>query len=72
MFVIGGRALFELALPVAERMYWTHVAARVEGDVYFPAVDWSQWELIAEEPHAADDANDYAFALREYVRRDAR
>ena len=29
VFVIGGRQLFELALPVAERMYWTHVAASV-------------------------------------------
>jgi dihydrofolate reductase len=69
VFVIGGRQLFELALPVADRLYWTVVGASVDGDVFFPAIDWSQWQLIAEEPHPADERNEYPFSLRIYDRR---
>jgi dihydrofolate reductase len=67
-FVIGGRDVFRLALPVAQYMYWTHVDADVEGDVHFPAVHWNDWDLVADEPHAADAQNEYPFSLRIYQR----
>src|SRR5437868_2362626 len=45
--VIGGRALFELALPQARRLYLTEVEAEVEGDVLFPPFDESQWTEVS-------------------------
>jgi dihydrofolate reductase len=68
-FVIGGHQIFQLALPCADRIYWTHVAADVDGDVFFPTMDWNEWVLLADEPHAADAQNDYPFSLRIYQRR---
>ncbi|MGA2952409.1 MAG: dihydrofolate reductase, partial [Caulobacteraceae bacterium] len=41
--VIGGAALFALALPRARRIYLTEVDAAPEGDVHFPAFDESAW-----------------------------
>lgn len=58
--VIGGRALFELALPKAQRMYLTEVQVELEGDVFFPAFDEAQWVEVSAELHPADDNNEYA------------
>ena len=67
--VIGGRALFELALPKAKRLYLTEVAAEVYGDVAFPAFDESAWTQVRREEHAAGDGDDHAFVFRVLERR---
>lgn len=67
--VIGGRALFELALPKAKRLYLTDVAARVEGDVHFPEFDESAWTQVRREEHPAGEGDDHAFVFRLLERR---
>ena len=49
VFVIGGSQIYQLALPLAQRLYVTRVHADIEGDVHFPQIDWTQWELIEDE-----------------------
>jgi len=68
-FVIGGAAIFTEALPLATELYLTRVHADVDGDVFFPAFDASEWELVEEERHAADEKNDYAMTFQVYRRR---
>ncbi|WP_297509736.1 dihydrofolate reductase [uncultured Caulobacter sp.] len=67
--VIGGRALFELALPKAKRLYLTEVAAEVEGDVRFPDFDESAWTEVRREAHPAGEGDDHAFVFRVLERR---
>jgi dihydrofolate reductase len=67
--VIGGAALFALALPKAKRMYLTEVDAEVEGDVRFPDFDEAAWREVRREAHAADEKNQYAFTIRQLERR---
>jgi dihydrofolate reductase len=62
--VIGGLALFELALPRARRIYLTEVAASPEGDVFFPPFDEAAWTEVRREAHAAGDDDDHAFVFR--------
>lgn len=47
--IIGGAEIFRLALPIADRMYYTHVHTVMEGDTYFPPVEWHQWKPVYEE-----------------------
>ena len=68
-FVIGGCQVFRAAIPLAECIYLTRVSADVPGDVYFPAVDWSEWSLTASEAHAADSRNEYATHFETWRRR---
>ncbi|MEM8679028.1 MAG: dihydrofolate reductase [Planctomycetota bacterium] len=68
-FVIGGASLYALALPLANRLYLTRVAAQVEGDVTFPEVDWTRWALLSTESFAADARNDFPSRLEIYARR---
>ena len=67
--VIGGRALFEMALPKAKRLYITEVAAQVEGDVIFPEFDEAAWTEIRREEHPASEGDDHAFIFRVLERR---
>jgi dihydrofolate reductase len=67
--VIGGRAIFELALPRAKRLYLTEVQAEVEGDVHFPEFDESAWTEVSREDHPAGPDDDHAFVFRVLERR---
>jgi len=69
-FVIGGSQIYELALPSVDRLLITRVNAEVEGDVFFPDVDWSQWKLVDEEKHEANERNNFACSFQEYRRAD--
>lgn len=62
--VIGGRALFEMALPKAKRLYLTEVDASPEGDVTFPAFDESAWTEVRREAYPAGEGDDHAFVFR--------
>ncbi len=45
--VIGGASIYTLALPLCTRIYLTEVDQQVEGDTFFPEVDWSEWRETA-------------------------
>ena len=62
--VIGGTALFALAMPKAKRLYLTEVEAEVEGDATFPAFDETKWTQVRCETHPPTEGDDYAFTFR--------
>lgn len=62
--VIGGEALFALALPKARRLYLTEVDVEVEGDTRFPDFDESEWREVRREAYPAGEGDDHAFVLR--------
>jgi dihydrofolate reductase len=62
--VIGGAAVFAEALPKAKRLYLTEVDAEVEGDIFMPAIDETQWREVRREAHPAGPDDDYPFVFR--------
>jgi dihydrofolate reductase len=62
--VIGGVALFEMALPKAKRLYLTEVQAEVDGDAHFPDFDESQWREVRREEYPAGENDDYPCIFR--------
>ncbi|HUG46156.1 MAG TPA: dihydrofolate reductase, partial [Sphingomicrobium sp.] len=52
--VIGGAAIFELFLPIAERVELTEVLAQVEGDVFIAdprdGAEWRETEISSHPP----------------------
>ncbi|MFY0640787.1 MAG: type 3 dihydrofolate reductase [Bermanella sp.] len=67
IMVIGGATIYELTLPLADRLYLTHVHANVEGDAYFPEVDFSSWHEVERADYSASETNpyDYSFVVYE-------
>ena len=46
VYVVGGAAVFAETLPVADVLLVSWVDGAVEGDTWFPLVDWSQWREV--------------------------
>ena len=67
-WVIGGGAIYAALLPHCERLLVTHVEARVEGDTWFPYIDWDQWVEVSREQHPVDEKNTIASAVATYER----
>ena len=67
-FIIGGEAIYALALPLADCLYLTRVHAEVAGQVHFPSFDRSQWRLVHSEFHAADERHAHSFSYEDWVR----
>jgi dihydrofolate reductase len=55
IMIIGGAEIYALALPRATRAYLTQVHAEPKGDVFFPELDLSQWQLVRQKKCYADD-----------------
>ena len=68
VWIAGGARIYEESLPYAHRLVCTVVETEVEGDVYFPEYDESEWSLTREVCHAADEDNVHDFVIRWYDR----
>ena len=66
VMVIGGATIYELTLPIADRLYLTHVHAKVEGDAYFPEVDFSNWHEVERADYSASETNPYDYSFVVY------
>lgn len=56
-FVAGGAEIYALALPHADRIYWTEVHSEVEGDVLFPPFRAEQWRELERISGTVDERN---------------
>lgn len=69
LMVIGGGEIYALALPLASRLYLTHVdCVAPDADTFFPTFDRSQWRVVAREARAADDKHEFALEFVDYIR----
>lgn len=68
LFVIGGADVYRLFLPIADRMYLTHVHATPDGDVLFPQVEWPKWRSVSWEQGFVDADNDHECSYEIYMR----
>ncbi len=65
-FVIGGGEVYARAVALADRVYATEVAARVDGDAFFPELAGGEWHCV--ERGETIEENDHAFSFCTYAR----
>lgn len=64
IFVIGGQQIYELAMPIADRIYLTRVHAHIgAGHAHFPAIPFDEWKETSREDHPADDKHPFPFSF---------
>ena len=69
-FVIGGGMVYRQMMPLADKLYITHIHHSWEdADTFFPEIKESEWKLLNAEKHYADEKNPYDFTFAEYGRR---
>ncbi|APX07401.1 diacylglycerol kinase [Vibrio campbellii] len=58
VMIIGGGAIYAACLPVANKLYVTHIETEIEGDTQFP--DWgNEFKETYSEEYQADEKNAY-------------
>ena len=71
LVAIGGAEIYRLLLPLARRIYLTHVQADVPGDITFPEFDSTQWADIDCSSQPADEEHAYPLTFVTLERRNA-
>lgn len=61
--VIGGAQIYAQALALVDCMYITRVHAELEGDAWFPEVDWQCWSRSSSERQEPDEKNPFAYSF---------
>lgn len=61
--IIGGAQLFKEALPRAEKFYLTRIHHTFDADVFLPAINMDDWNILSQEAHQADEKNAYAYTF---------
>ncbi|MGD8173115.1 type 3 dihydrofolate reductase [Vibrio sp. TRT 21S02] len=58
LMIIGGGAIYQACLPMANKLYLTHINANLDGDTQFP--QWgTDFKESYSETYSADDKNAY-------------
>ncbi|MCJ2136527.1 dihydrofolate reductase [Methylobacterium sp. J-026] len=68
LMVVGGAEIYAIALPRADRLHLTEVAADPEGDVRFPDFDRARFRETFREQHPAGPRDAHAFAFVDWKR----
>jgi dihydrofolate reductase len=66
---IGGAELYQQLLPHSNRLYLTWVYAQLNGDSYFPELDFTHWQETIREDYAPDEKNIYPYSFTQWERR---
>jgi dihydrofolate reductase len=64
VMIIGGAELYRAALDQADRIYWTAIEARPDGDTVFPALEASQWREVSSEVLPRGPKDEFAATLK--------
>lgn len=61
LFIIGGGKIYQQCLPFCDRIYLTEVAARIDGDTWFPELRMDEWTVAEQQYFPSSERNEYAF-----------
>jgi len=69
LMITGGGEIYNLFLPLADRLYITKVDTEVEGaDAFFPEIKEKEWDEVYTELHGTDEKHPFAFTFHIYER----
>lgn len=69
IMVIGGGHIYAQMFVNADRLYLTHIDAKVNGDTHFPDYKQNEWQSTFSELHSADSKNLYSYCFEILERR---
>ncbi len=63
IYIGGGGGVYAQYLDTADEMLISHVKGNYDGDITFPAVDWTKWRVVMTQEFEA-------FTLKKYERKE--
>ncbi len=68
IFIIGGGSIYRQFMPLADKLYITHVHSTAPADVFFPRIDLSIWEITYSEDFKISKTNSIPYTYTVYER----
>ncbi|MDE1548461.1 dihydrofolate reductase [Jeotgalibaca caeni] len=69
MYVIGGSEIYQMFLPLADVLWRTKIIGDFDGDTFFPAVNWDEWQVEEEIDGILDEKNIYPHVFQKFVKK---
>ena len=66
--LIGGGYVFEESKNIVNKLVLTRVECEINGDVFYPQIDLSDWKEISQESFKRDNENEYDFRIETLVK----
>ncbi len=68
VMIIGGGEIYKLAMPLADRLYITHIDAEPAGDTVFPEID-ARWVCVDKPMIAPSEKDTAKYQISVYEKR---
>lgn len=69
VFIIGGESIYREAMPLANKLYITHVQALPNADTFFPTITDKDWQVSDNEEFKQFPEREFAFSFTTYCRK---
>ena len=66
--LIGGGYVFEESKNIVNKLVLTRVKCEIDGDVFYPQMDLSNWEKVSTESFKQDSENEYDFKVETFIK----
>ena len=66
--IIGGGHIFQETSESMNKLIITRVDCDIDGDIYYPEIDLTKWDLVETKSYKKDFENDYDFTIEEYIK----
>jgi len=66
--LIGGGYVFEESKNIVNKLVLTRVDCEINGDIFYPQIDLSDWKEISQESFKRDSENEYDFRIETLVK----
>jgi len=67
VFIIGGGSVYRQFMPLADRLYITHIHKKTEADTFFPEISSDEWKSVNREDYESvtEDVPSYSYVIYE-------
>ena len=69
IFIIGGGSIYRQFMPLAGRLYITHVHKSVPADIYFPEIDKNTWKIVEKDDSGSNKNDEIPYTYIIYERK---
>jgi len=69
IFIIGGGSIYRQFMPIADKLYITHVHSKTPADVYFPQIDPAVWKVSESEECTDPEKYPVPYTYKIYLRK---
>lgn len=59
IFIIGGGEIYKQTLEITQRIYLTIIDIEIDGDVFYPKLNFDDWQVLKKWDYKKDERNEF-------------